>query len=75
MNSASVLVWWLIAPMIYSISEIVCPKGGYTSSRTNLSWFFNRRGTSLVASLPEQERAGGNCDDDELSSIESYELR
>ena len=26
-NATSVLVWWLIAPMLYSTAEIVCPKG------------------------------------------------
>jgi hypothetical protein len=31
----SLLVWWLIAPMLYSAAEIACPKGGYTATRTS----------------------------------------
>eukprot|EP01034_Spumella_vulgaris_P016371 gene16371-20914_t len=30
--ATSVLVWWLLPPMLYMIAEIVCPKGGYTES-------------------------------------------
>ena len=27
--ATSILVWWLIPPILYSTSEIVCPNGGY----------------------------------------------
>ena len=32
-DSTSVLVWLLIAPMLYITSGVVCPKGGYTSKK------------------------------------------
>ena len=34
-DATSLLVWWLIAPMLYSAAEIACPKGGYTATRTS----------------------------------------
>ena len=38
--STSILVWWLIAPLLYSAAEIICPKGGYTALRTSLKMCF-----------------------------------
>ena len=35
-NSTSVLVWWLLGPMLYSLADIVCPRGGFTDSKTAL---------------------------------------
>ena len=48
-DATSVLVWLLIAPMLYITAEIVCPKGGYTKSKTSLSSFLgNYERTSFV---------------------------
>ena len=54
--STSILVWWLIAPMLYSAAEIICPKGGYTASRTSLNMCFfgtPRPNSFLVTPLVE----------------------
>ena len=69
-NATSVLVWWLIAPMLYSTAEIVCPKGGFTSSRTTLFPCFNGGATAAsVTPLPAQEPV--DIDDNGSSSIGS----
>ena len=31
--ATSILVWLLIAPMLYIIAQVVCPKGGYTATK------------------------------------------
>ena len=54
-DATSVLVWWLIAPMLYITAEIVCPRGGYTASKSEvMSWFRSRRGVVPVTPLPSQ---------------------
>jgi hypothetical protein len=69
-NSTSVLVWWLIAPMLYSTAEIVCPRGGFTTTRTTIFPFCNGRATTAsVTPLPAQERI--DIDDNGSSSIGS----
>ena len=51
-NSTLVLVWWLLGPMLYSLADIVCPMGGYTTSITSLLCVFDRtRLASVVAPL------------------------
>ena len=42
--ATSVLVWLLIAPMLYITAEVVCPKGGYTASKFKILSSFPRRG-------------------------------
>jgi hypothetical protein len=37
--ATSALVWWLIPPIVYSIAEIVCPKGGFTAVKKTASSF------------------------------------
>eukprot|EP01036_Dinobryon_divergens_P062047 gene62047-biopygen41181 len=34
--ATSILVWWLIGPMLYSTADIICPKGGYTATKSSL---------------------------------------
>ena len=50
-DATSILVWLLIAPMLYSTAEIVCPKGGYTPL---VSWWFDGT-TSVTPIIPEQQ--------------------
>ena len=59
-DATSVLVWLLIAPMLYSAAEIVCPKGGYTKSKTSLSSFFTRRDSMAVVPLLTQDQMENN---------------
>ena len=55
-NSTSVLVWWLLAPMLYMTAEIVCPKGGFTSSRDTAPFFGNHQPSySVMPLLPQQD--------------------
>ncbi len=51
-NSTSVLVWWLMAPILYSTAEIVCPKGGYTAAKMSL---FNVDDANKVIPLKADE--------------------
>ena len=71
-NSTSVLIWWLILPMLYSTAEIVCPKGGFTTSTTtSMASIIGSRITSFVVyPLPAQEMIDS---DDNISSIDSIE--
>lgn len=70
-NSTSVLVWWLILPMVYSIAEIVCPKGGFTTTKTTMASFIGTRITSFAVSpLPVREIIES---EDNISSIDSIE--
>lgn len=54
-NSTSVLVWWLLAPMLYMTAEIVCPKGGYTSSTDTMPFLGERQLSHSVMPLPTQQ--------------------
>ena len=56
-NTTSVLVWLLMAPMLYIISEIVCPKGGFTSTNAD-------QASASVLPIPVD-----TSEDDENSSI------
>ena len=48
-DATSILVWLLIAPMLYSTAEIVCPKGGFTPLTTLFG------GTALVAPIISEQ--------------------
>jgi len=41
-DSTSVLVWLLLFPMLYMVSEVLCPKGGYTTTRNSVMSIFSR---------------------------------
>ena len=58
-NATSILVWWLILPMLYSTAEIVCPKGGFTSSRTTFFTSSSHRVSASVIPLPTLEGIDG----------------
>jgi len=49
-NSTSVLVWLLLFPMLYMVSEVLCPNGGYTTSRNSVVSIFHLHGTVGVQS-------------------------
>ena len=57
-DTTSVLVWLLIAPMLYITAEIVCPKGGFTSAETH-------HASASVMPLPNHL----SDDDDDNSSM------
>ena len=63
-NATSVLVWWLLPPMLYMTSQIVCPKGGYTSARTAAIPFFeNGRPSASASVLPLTTQQNAVTDD------------
>ena len=50
-DATSVLVWWLLPPMLYMTAEIVCPKGGYTTSRASDPFLDSHRASLPVTPL------------------------
>ena len=71
-DATSVLVWWLIAPMLYLTAEIVCPRGGYTTSKISL---LNTKRVSIeVSPLPAQQVAHDKNDWEEDSSLGSFDI-
>ena len=74
----SVLVWLLIAPMLYIVAEVVCPKGGYTITRFEIpigypSAFINRMpldNTKDAENSPESKLG-----DQELQGEENEDVR
>ena len=69
-DCTSVLVWLLIPPMLYITAEIVCPKGGYTASRTKFSISAFQWSFASVRPHSSAERNIAN-NDSEHSSIGS----
>ena len=74
-DATSVLVWWLIPPMLYSTAEIVCPKGGFTKSKTTMESFCGgtQQASSVVDPLPtpDQMQNDDNVSGSSSSSIGS----
>ncbi len=69
-NVTSALLWCLILPIMYSISEIVCPDGGFTAV------FCSRdvSPTATVAPLPEEPILQNEGQDSSRSSEDSDDL-
>ena len=67
-DATSVLIWWLIAPMIYMTSEIVCPKGGFTQTLFCKS---RRRKRAVVTPLsPDNLQEHNGYDSDSVNYSE-----
>ena len=54
-NSTSVLVWWLIFPIVYMAAEILCPKGGFTATRSPILNYIHSRSATSVHPLPNSQ--------------------
>ena len=70
--ATSVLVWWLIPAMLYMISEIVCPKGGYTESRSLLPFTCGNPDSYSVTPLLS-EHPGADIDNNDSGVYDNDE--
>ncbi len=66
----SALLWFLILPIMYSISEIVCPNGGFTSVFS----FRDVTPTATVAPVLEESIVQNESQDSSRSSEDSDDL-
>lgn len=76
-DATTVLVWWLIAPMIYMTSEIICPKGGYTKTKTFMPFLNIKIVSSVITPAPTLEPIEENKDEyssgsDSIDHSEEY---
>jgi len=52
-NSTSVVVWLLLFPMLYMLSEVLCPNGGYTTTKNSIiSIFSDQRSVGSISKGP-----------------------
>jgi len=68
-NSTSVLVWLLLFPMLYMLSEVLCPNGGYTSTRNSIVSILSYHRT--VAVISEAHHIG---DDSSIGNLSISEM-